>query len=80
MNNKEIECTNCSNCPFCHVEFDDFAVEFPYSSYCDAIPYHDPSVNPVLDVGEELSNIKFKTPDWCPLKKHSITVTLNEER
>jgi len=71
---KQIKVTGCGNCPFKSFinNFQYIACKFPESPFWDSALVISSKIICSVDVHDP------PTPDWCPLKKESITISMKQ--
>jgi hypothetical protein len=66
---------SCSDCPFLHSNYDDYAINYSTTDICKLASY--------LKLKDEYIDIynghesDAKTPEWCPLKKEDYSFKFN---
>lgn len=65
----------CGNCPFCQVDYDEWAVGASTIEKCGLSMFLKQDY--IIDVYNGDDNKGLVSPDWCPLKKEEFTFEFN---
>jgi hypothetical protein len=72
---EKVEIKNCFDCPLCNKEYDDWAVGDDTTLICNV---NNNFIDSYQCYNENKFNKTFKRPNWCPLEKSDILITLKK--
>ena len=86
MKIKNLIANDCSNCPFLHTNYDDFAVGYSSTDICNlAYFYNFRNMNHsdwkqqyIISSHNNMGPNDNPIPNWCPLKTEEVSIKLEE--